>query len=88
VKILHSLDRTIWGRKVEVILELGTYENLTVDELFSKLKSAKVDRGLTTKIEGPTAWHSLALVGSSGARSNANPSSKMYSLSSFDVFAI
>jgi hypothetical protein len=87
VKLLHLLDHTIWGRKVEVILELGTYVTLMVDELFSKLKSSKVDRGLATKIQGPTDSHGLALVRGSGARSNANPSSKMYSLSSFDVFA-
>jgi hypothetical protein len=55
---------------------------LTVDELFSKLKSAEVDRGVTAKIESPTDSHSLTLVGGSGGRTHTNPSSKMYSLSS------
>jgi hypothetical protein len=32
VKLLHSLDRTMWSGKVEDILE-----TLTVDELFSKI---------------------------------------------------
>jgi hypothetical protein len=94
MKLLHSLDCTMWRAKVEAILESGTYETLTVDELFSKLKLAEVDRGVTAKIESLTDSHSLTLVGGSGARTNVNPSSRMYSLSSlislsdkeFDVF--
>jgi hypothetical protein len=82
MKLMHSLDRTIWGRKVETILKLGTYETLTVDELFFKLKSAEVDCGVGAKIEGLTDLHSLYLGGGSGAKSNSNPSSKMYSLPS------
>jgi hypothetical protein len=46
------LDRTVWGGKFEAIVESEKYDNLTVNELFSKLKSAEVDRGMTTKIEG------------------------------------
>jgi hypothetical protein len=53
-----------------------------VNELFSKLKSAEVDRGMTAKIEGPTNSHSLALIGGSKEKSNANPSTRMFSLSS------
>jgi hypothetical protein len=37
VKLLHSLDRTIWGGKFEAILESEKYDTLTVNELFSKL---------------------------------------------------
>jgi hypothetical protein len=51
VKLLHSLDRTIWGGKFEAIVESEKYDTLTVNELFSKLKSTKVDRGMTTKLE-------------------------------------
>jgi hypothetical protein len=40
VKLLRSLDCTVWGSKVEAILESDRYETLTVDELFSKLKSS------------------------------------------------
>jgi hypothetical protein len=57
VKLLHSLDRTIWGGKFKAIVESEKYDTLTMNEmneLFSKLKSAEVDRGMTTKIEGPT----------------------------------
>jgi hypothetical protein len=53
-----------------------------VNELFSKLKSAEVDRGMTAKIEGPTDSHSLALIGGSKGKANSNPSTRMFSLSS------
>jgi hypothetical protein len=72
VKLLHSLDRTIWDGKVEAILESKKYDTLTVNELFSKLKSAEVDRGVTARLESPTNSHSLALVSGSSAKSNAN----------------
>jgi hypothetical protein len=65
VKLLHSLDHTIWGRKFEAIVE-------SENELFSKLKSAEVDGGMTTKLEGPTDSHSLAHVGGSKGKANAN----------------
>jgi hypothetical protein len=82
VKLLHSLDRTIWGGKFEAIVESEKYDTLTVNELFSKLKSAEVDMGMTTKVEGPTDSHSLALVGGSKGKANTNPSTRMFSLSS------
>jgi hypothetical protein len=82
VKLLHSLDRTMWGRKFEAIVESEKYDTLTVNELFSKLMSTEVDRGITAKLEGPTDSHSLALVGGSKGKANANQSTKMFSLSS------
>jgi hypothetical protein len=82
VKLLYSLDRTVWGGKFEAIVESEKYDTLTVDELFSKLKSAEVDRGMTTQIEGPINSHSIALIGGSKGKSNANPSTRMFSLSS------
>jgi hypothetical protein len=51
VKLLHALDRTVWEGKVEAILDFEKYTTLTVNELFSKLKSAEVDRSLTTRLE-------------------------------------
>jgi hypothetical protein len=51
VKLLHVLDCTVLDGKVEVILELEKYTTLTVNELFSKLKSVEVDRGLTARLE-------------------------------------
>jgi hypothetical protein len=80
IKLLHSLDRTIWGRKYEAIVECEKYDTLTVNELFSNIKSADVDRGMTAKIEGPTYSHSLTLIGGSEGKSNANPSTSMFSL--------
>jgi hypothetical protein len=82
VKLLHSLDRTIWGKMFEAIVESEKYDTPTVNELFSKLKSAEVDRGMTAKLEGPTNSHSLALVGGSKGKANTNPSTRMFSLSS------
>jgi hypothetical protein len=52
-----------------------------VNELFSKLKSAEVDRGMTAKLDGPTDSHSLALVGSSKGKTSSNPSTRMFSFS-------
>jgi hypothetical protein len=57
VKLLHFLDRTVWSGKVETILELENYETLAVNELFSKLKSSEVDRGVRAKIENPRTDH-------------------------------
>jgi hypothetical protein len=82
VKLLHSLDCTIWGRRFEAIVESEKYDTLTVNELFSKLKSAEVDRGMTARLEGPTDSHNLALVGGSKGKANANPSTRMFSFSS------
>jgi hypothetical protein len=82
VKLLHSLDRTIWGGKSEAIVESEKYDTLTVKELFSKLMSAEVDRGMTAKLEGLTDSHSLALVGGLKGKANTNPSTRMFSLSS------
>jgi hypothetical protein len=69
----------VWSGKVEAILEVEKYETLTVDKLFSKLKSSEMDRGVRAKIENLTDDHSLALVYES--RTNANMSSRQFSLS-------
>jgi hypothetical protein len=63
-------------------VESEKYDTLTVNEMFSKLKLAEVDRSMATKIEGPTNSHSLALIGGSKGKANTNPSTKMFSLSS------
>jgi hypothetical protein len=82
IKLSHSLDHMVWGGKFEDIVESEKYDTLTMNELFSKLKSAEVDRGMTAKIEGPTDSRSLALIGGSKGKSNTNPSTRMFSLSS------
>jgi hypothetical protein len=63
-------------------VESEKFDTLTVIELFPKLKSAEVDPGMTAKIEGSTDSHSLALIGGSKGKTNANPSTRMFSLSS------
>jgi hypothetical protein len=82
IKLLYSLNRTIWSGKFESIVELEKYDALIVNELFSKLKSAEVDRGMTAKLEGLSDSHSLALVDGSKGKANSNPSTRMFSLSS------
>jgi hypothetical protein len=82
VKLLHTLDHTVSDGKVKAILESKKYTTLMVNEVFSKLKSADVDHGLTARLESPTDSHSLALVSGKVAKYNANTSSMMYSLSS------
>jgi hypothetical protein len=82
VKLFHLLDRTVWDGKVEAILEFEKYDTLIVNELFSKLKSVELDRGMTACLESLAGYHSLALVGGKGAKSNTNASSRMYCLSS------
>jgi hypothetical protein len=82
VKLLHKLDHTVWDGKVKAILESEKYTTLMVNELFSKLKTTEVDRGLTTHLESPIESHSVALVGGKVVKSNANASFRMYSLSS------
>jgi hypothetical protein len=82
VKLLHSLDHMVWGGKFKAIVESEKYDTLTVNVLFSKINSAEVYRGMTAKIEGPTDSHSLALIGDSKGKTNANPSTRMFSLSS------
>jgi hypothetical protein len=82
IMIEPSNSYSRWIVRFEAIVESKKYDTLTVNELFSKLKSAEVDRGMTAKIEGPTDSHSLTLIGGSKGKSNANPSTMMFSLSS------
>jgi hypothetical protein len=60
VKLLHSLDRTVWGGKFEAIVEYEKYDTLTVNEL--SRSSSRLRWGMTAKIEGPIDSHSLALI--------------------------
>jgi hypothetical protein len=67
VKILHVLDRTVQDGKVDAIFESEKYTTLTVNKLFSKLKSAEVGRGLTARLtpiislSSVVEWLSLTL---------------------------
>ena len=41
MKLLYALDRKVWEVKVQTIIESVSYETLTVDELFNKLKASE-----------------------------------------------
>jgi hypothetical protein len=51
----------VWNEKVKAILESKKCVTLMVHELFSKLKSSEVDRGVRARIENPTDPYNLAL---------------------------
>jgi hypothetical protein len=81
IKLLYALDRKVWEVKVNAIQESATLDTLTVDELFSKLKSSELDAQIQAKLRNPTA-PSMALVsGKTGSTSSANPS-QCFALSS------
>jgi hypothetical protein len=79
LKLLHALDRRVWEVKVSAIIESPNYDTLTVDELFSKIKSIKIDHQTRAKIENPNAL-TMALVSGGGSASNSSPA--MFALSS------
>ena len=82
IKLLHALDRKVWEVKVVVITESPNYETLTVEELFSKLKSTEIDINTRPKIENPSA-PTMALVSGNGSSSSfTNPSQPLFVLSS------
>jgi hypothetical protein len=65
--------------KVSAIIESPNFETLTVDKLFSKLKSTKIDHQTRAKIDNPGA-PTMALVSGGGSTSNSSPA--MFALSS------
>jgi hypothetical protein len=67
--------------KVSTIIESANYNTLTVDELFSKLKSAKIDYQTQAKIKNPSAL-TMALVSGNGSSSSGNSSQISFALSS------
>jgi hypothetical protein len=71
LKLLHALDWRVWEVKVSAIIESPNYETLTVDELFSKLKSTENDHQTWPKIDNPSA-PTMALVSGGGSASNSS----------------
>src|SRR5579859_5065034 len=81
LKLLHALDRNVWGIKVDAITESPNYETLTLEDLYSKLRSTEIDIKSRAKLESPPASsHATALVVSSRA-SLTNPVLGAFSLS-------
>jgi hypothetical protein len=67
---------------VSTIIEFANYDTLTVDKLFSKLKSTEIDYQTQAKIENPSI-PTMALVSGNGSSSSlANPSQASFALSS------
>jgi hypothetical protein len=79
LKLVHALDQRFWEVKVSAIIKSPNYETLTMDELFSKIKSTQIDHQIWAKIENP-GKPTMALV--YGCGSSSNPSPTMLSLSS------
>jgi hypothetical protein len=73
LKVLYALNQKVWDVKVSAIIESTNYDTLTVDELFSKLKSTKIDYQTQAKIKNPSA-PTMALVLGNSLSSSANPS--------------
>ena len=73
LKLLYALDWKVWDVKVSAIMESANYDTLTMDELFSKLKSTEIDYQTQAKIKNPSA-PTMALVSGNGSTSLGNPS--------------
>jgi len=73
LKLLYALVRKVWDVKLSAIIESTNYDTLTVDELFSKLKSIEIDYQTQAKIKNPSA-PTMALVLGNNSSSLANPS--------------
>jgi flavorubredoxin len=61
LKLLYALDQKVWDVKVAIIIESSGYETLTVDELFSKLKSTKIDYQTQVKLKNPCTDYGFGL---------------------------
>ena len=82
LKLLYALYRRVWDVKVSVIIESPNYNTLTVDELFSKLKSTEIDHQTRAKLENPSALTMALVSGNGGSSSLTNPSQASFALSS------
>ena len=81
LKLLYALDWKVWDVKAFAIIESTNYDTLTVNELFSKLKSTDIDYHTQAKIKNPST-PTMALVSGNGSSSSANPSQMSFALSS------
>jgi hypothetical protein len=81
LKLLYALNQKVWDVKVTAIIDSSGYETLTMDELFSKLKSIEIDYQTQDKLKNPSAL-TTTLVSGNGSSSLANPSQMSFALSS------
>ena len=68
--------------KVAAITESPNYKTLTVEDLFSKLKSTEIDYNTRAKIENPSAPTMVLVSGNGSSSSFNNPSQSHFALSS------
>jgi len=68
--------------KVAAITESPNYETLTMDELFSKLKSTEIYYHTGAKLENPSAPTRVMVSGNGSSSSLAYPSQAFFALSS------
>ncbi|XP_062186636.1 uncharacterized protein LOC133890193 [Phragmites australis] len=54
IELLYSLDRKVWEVKVAAIIESPNCETLTVDELYSKVRSIEIDNETRAKYVNPS----------------------------------
>src|SRR5579859_5947014 len=81
IKLLYALDRKVWEVKVNALQEFATLDDLTVDKLYSKLKSSELDAQIQAKIRNPSAPTMALVSGKTSSSSSAN-SSQCFALSS------
>ena len=67
--------------KVSAILDSPNYETLTVDKLFSKLKSTEIDHQTRAKLDNPSAKTMALVIGIGGSSSLTNTSQSFFALS-------
>lgn len=70
--------------KVSTITETLKYETLTMNELFSKLKSTEIDHQTRAKVE-KLGVHTMAII-SGGDPSSANPSPPFFHFVLFIIY--
>ncbi|KAG8088715.1 hypothetical protein GUJ93_ZPchr0010g10466 [Zizania palustris] len=73
IKLLYGLDHSIWEVKISSIEESASFNTLTCDELFSKLKSTEIVKASRSGI-GSSLPHSMALVSGSGSGTSSGGS--------------
>ena len=78
IKLLYALDRSIWEVKISSIEESPSYDMLTCDELFSKLKSIEIAKAAWIGLRNPLSQNIALVFGPGGGNqfvagfSNAN----------------
>lgn len=88
IKLLYALDRSIWEVKISSIEESPSYDTLTCDELFSKLKSTEIAKAARISLGNPLSQNMALVSGSGGGNQStagfscANMSSSGFALSS------